>query len=304
MMSQLSHVFGLNGNFKTSDLDASTIKTIGGMMGGAVEAVALQPLDTIKTRVQLSTMPGMGPIAIAKHTIHHEGVAALYKGLTPFLAHLTSKYALRFYVNEMYRRNLTQHTNLSPQTMGFVAGLGAGVTEAILIVTPFEVIKTRLQQQKGTKNLKYNGPIHCARTIISTEGIGALWKGCAPTMARQGLNQCFLFGCYDILKQGMWDLPRDAKLEPEKALMTGMVAGMIGPMVNCPVDVAKTRLMGQQTVAGAAPKYTGMFQCMHLIAKEEGVAALYRGLLPRVARVAPGQGITFMVMEQVVRMFQ
>jgi solute carrier family 25 citrate transporter 1 len=301
MMSQFSSKFH---DLTTGPLDASTIKTIGGMCGGAVEAVALQPLDTIKTRVQLSMVPGMGPVAIAKHTIRHEGVGALYKGLTPFLAHLTSKYALRFYVNELYRNNLTQYTSLNSQTMGFVAGLGAGVTEAVLIVTPFEVIKTRLQQQRGTTNLKYHGPIHCAKTIVATEGAGALWKGVAPTMARQGLNQCFLFGCYDILKQNMWDVSRDAKLEPEKALLTGMVAGMIGPMVNCPVDVAKTRLMGQQTVAGAAPKYTGMFQTMNLVAKEEGVAALYRGLLPRIARVAPGQGITFMVMEQVVRSFQ
>ena len=37
------------------------------------------------------------------------------------------------------------------------AGLGAGVSEALLIVTPFEVVKTRLQQQKGTDKalLKY-----------------------------------------------------------------------------------------------------------------------------------------------------
>lgn len=32
--------------------------------------------------------------------------------------------------------------------MGFLAGLGSGITEAVLIVTPFELIKTRLQQQK------------------------------------------------------------------------------------------------------------------------------------------------------------
>lgn len=38
-----------------------------------------------------------------------------------------------------------------------MAGLGAGVSEALLIVTPFEVVKTRLQQQKGTDKalLKY-----------------------------------------------------------------------------------------------------------------------------------------------------
>ena len=38
-----------------------------------------------------------------------------------------------------------------------LAGLGAGVSEAMLIVTPFEVVKTRLQQQKGNDKalLKY-----------------------------------------------------------------------------------------------------------------------------------------------------
>lgn len=30
-----------------------------------------------------------------------------------------------------------------------IAGLGAGVTEAILIVTPFDVVKIRLQEQHG-----------------------------------------------------------------------------------------------------------------------------------------------------------
>ena len=35
----------------------------------------------------------------------------------------------------------------------------AGVTEAIVIVTPFEVVKIRLQQQKGmdVSQLKYRG---------------------------------------------------------------------------------------------------------------------------------------------------
>ena len=86
---------------------------------------------------------------------------------------------------------------------GFVAGIGAGVTEAVLIVTPFEVIKTRLQQQKGTdvSQLKYKGPIQTARLIAAEEGVSALWKGNTPTMFRQGWNQAFLFGTYGPMKQ-------------------------------------------------------------------------------------------------------
>jgi solute carrier family 25 citrate transporter 1 len=38
------------------------------------------------------------------------------------------------------------------------AGFAAGITEALLIVTPFEVVKIRLQQQKGLAydKLKYH----------------------------------------------------------------------------------------------------------------------------------------------------
>ncbi len=35
-----------------------------------------------------------------------------------------------------------------------LAGLGAGVTEAILIVTPFDVVKIRLQEQHGLDKVK------------------------------------------------------------------------------------------------------------------------------------------------------
>ena len=46
-------------------------------------------------------------------------------------------------------------------------------------------------------------------------------------------------------------------------------------------------------LAGAAPKYTGMLSTMAVIAREEGLGALWKGLVPRLARVAPGQAITW-----------
>ena len=59
---------------------------------------------------------------------------------------------------------------------GLLAGLGSGITEAVLIVTPFEVIKIRLQQQKGLdkSKLKYKGTLHTAKTIFQEEGARSL----------------------------------------------------------------------------------------------------------------------------------
>ena len=40
-------------------------------------------------------------------------------------------------------------------------------------------------------------------------------------------------------------------------------------MLNCPLDVVKTRLMAQTVLAGVLPKYSGMMSTMGIIVKEE-----------------------------------
>jgi solute carrier family 25 citrate transporter 1 len=76
-----------------------------------------------------------------------------------------------------------------------LAGFMAGITEAIMIVTPCEVVKIRLQQQQGVAKeaLKYKGPFHCGLTIVREEGPRGLWSGATPTVLRNGTNQMCLF---------------------------------------------------------------------------------------------------------------
>lgn len=132
------------------------------------------------------------------------------------MTHLVLKYSVRWYFNESYRALLADSSGTVSTAGGFLAGLMAGVTEAVLIVTPFEVIKTRLQTQTGldVTKLKYHGPIHCAKTVVKEEGITALWKGNTPTMVRQGWNQLFLFGTYDYMKKTLLGLDRNDPISP------------------------------------------------------------------------------------------
>jgi len=53
------------------------------------------------------------------------------------------------------------------------AGFAAGITEALLIVTPFEVVKIRLQQQKGLaySQLKYHVSQGGTRVLQGQRGI-------------------------------------------------------------------------------------------------------------------------------------
>lgn len=70
------------------------------------------------------------------------------------------------------------------------------------------------------------------------------------------------------------------------------------------MDVLKTRFMAQVIVPGQTPKYTSVLQAIRVIAKEEGVLALWKGLIPRLARLAPGQAITWTVVTRIQHLFE
>merc|ERR1712137_198357 len=283
---------------------SKVVKTLGAMTGGFLEACSLQPLDVTKTRLQLSQQKGVRASTIAQQIVKTEGVTALYKGLTPFCAHLVTKYSVRWYFNEFYRGLLADKEGRVSVFRGLLAGLGSGITEAVLIVTPFEVIKIRMQQQKGMAkaDLKYRGILQSAKLILKEEGPTALWKGNVPTMVRQGINQLLLFGTYDYAKRKFYG-DRNATIPSSHSLAIGFVAGALGPLCNNPVDVAKTRLMAQITVKGEAPRYRGMVHCISTVMKEEGFGALMKGCMMRIIRVAPGMAITFATVEAFVKFF-
>ncbi|CAM6129461.1 unnamed protein product [Calypogeia fissa] len=146
------------------------LKALSGSLGGVVEAMCLQPIDVIKMRLQLDHAKQYQGIGHCGRTvIQTEGMRALWKGLTPFATHLTLKYTLRMGSNTMLQKALTDPKTEKLNNVGrLAAGFGAGVLKALVIVTPFEVVKIRLQQQRGLAPhlLKYKGPIQCASTII------------------------------------------------------------------------------------------------------------------------------------------
>ncbi|CAK9150400.1 unnamed protein product [Ilex paraguariensis] len=116
------------------------VKAIAGSFGGTMEACCLQPIDVIKTRLQLDRSGSYKGIIHCGMTVcRTEGVRALWKGLTPFATHLTLKYALRMGSNAVLQSAFKDSNtgNLSPYGRVF-SGFGAGVLEALVIVTPFE----------------------------------------------------------------------------------------------------------------------------------------------------------------------
>lgn len=57
---------------------------------------------------------------------------------------------------------------------------------------------------------------------------------------------------------------------------------------------------GPQPIPGQI-KYSGTFSTMAIVAREEGFAALYKGLVPKVMRLGPGGAIMLLIFEYVYK---
>jgi solute carrier family 25 (mitochondrial 2-oxodicarboxylate transporter), member 21 len=77
-----------------------------------------------------------------------EGLLSLYKGILPPVLVETPKRAVKFLTFEQYKRFFMFGADKATPLTFSLAGLGAGVTEAIL-VNPFEMVKVTLQANRA-----------------------------------------------------------------------------------------------------------------------------------------------------------
>lgn len=312
------------------------INLIAGGTAGLFEALCCHPLDTIKVRMQIFKRvnsidhPNLKPpgfIKTGKNIYNNEGLLALYKGLGAVVIGIIPKMAIRFSSYEWYRTLLANEQTGKVSTGNtFIAGLMAGVTEAVMVVNPMEVVKIRLQAQHlaepavatvtsgatataatatatATAPKHYKNAIHAAYTIVKEEGFGAMYRGVSLTAARQATNQGANFTVYSKVKEYLQSYHNKEVLPSWETSLIGLVSGAIGPFSNAPLDTIKTRLQKDKTVKTAGMKQASSWKRIAAIGsqliKEEGFNALYKGITPRVMRVAPGQAVTFTVYEYV-----
>ena len=78
-------------------------------------------------------------------------------------------------------------------------------------------------------------------------------------------------------------------------------AKFVAALITYPHEVVRTRLRQAPVDASGRVKYTGLWSCFRTVAKEEGMAALYGGLVPHMLRVVPSAAIMFGVYEGVLK---
>lgn len=204
----------------------------------------------LSRRARQPGAPKRGFLTTGAQIVKRETPLGLYKGLGAVMTGIVPKMAIRFTSFEAYKQLLADGDGAVSGKSTFLAGLAAGVTEAVAVVTPMEVIKIRLQAQHHSMAdpldvPKYRNAAHALYTVVKEEGAGALYRGVSLTALRQGSNQAVNFTAYTYFREALKDYQpqyEGGNLPGYQTTLIGLISGAMGPLSNAPIDTIKTRL--------------------------------------------------------------
>ncbi|KAG0168392.1 hypothetical protein DFQ28_008429 [Apophysomyces sp. BC1034] len=304
----------------------SYVHFVAGGVGGLAGAICTSPLDVVKTRLQ-STFYQQAKIRPSGFQTHFilghfletgrllarikqvEGFRGYFKGLGPNLIGVIPARSINFFT---YGNGKKMYTELNDgrETPGvhLVSAATAGIFTATA-TNPIWVVKTRLQLQ-GNGRQQYRNSLDCVLNILRGEGIKGLYKGMSASYLGvvEGTLQWVI---YEDLKR-KWAVPKSEVSQGRtiggKGLRDWMgnvgaaaISKFVAACVSYPHEVLRTRL--RQPVENGIQKYTGLWQCLRLVLKEEGIVALYGGMTAHLMRVVPNAAIMFFCYEAIVHHF-
>ncbi|XP_024030201.1 folate transporter 1, chloroplastic [Morus notabilis] len=160
-------------------------------------------------------------------------------------------------------------------TAGAVAGFAT-----VAAMHPLDVVRTRFQVNDGrVSNIPtYKNTANAIFTIARSEGLRGLYAGFSPAVLGSTVSWGLYFFFYDRAKQ-RYSRNRAEKLSPGHHLASAAEAGALVCLCTNPIWLVKTRLQLQNPLHQTRP-YSGFYDALRTIMREEGWIALYRGIVP------------------------
>ncbi|GAB65155.1 mitochondrial 2-oxoglutarate/malate carrier protein [Plasmodium cynomolgi strain B] len=192
-----------------------------------------------------------------------------------------AKYDLEDSSNVEIKKKIIEKKSPLEKVKPFVVGGVSGMF-ATFCVQPLDMIKVRIQLNAEGKNAVKN-PFIIGKNIIVNEGVLSLYKGLDAGLTRQIVYTTGRLGLFrtfsDMVKKEGEPLPF------YKKCFCALAAGGLGAFMGNPADLSLIRLQADNTLPKELKRnYTGVFNAVYRISKEEGILALWKGSVPTIAR--------------------
>ncbi|KJE94317.1 solute carrier family 25 [Capsaspora owczarzaki ATCC 30864] len=300
-----------------------------GGAAGMLATCVVQPLDLIKTRLQLATKsteaatatfakpPAINPVVpgkpnfvnVTSAVLRNEGVLALYSGLSAALfrqlTYTSSRLGVYSVVNEKLQQRAKQHAAATGATKSAVpfyqlvgAGMFAGAVGAV-VGTPAEVALVRMTSDGRlpvAQRRNYKNVLHALVRIVREEGVLTLWRGCGPTVSRAMLLNAAQLSTYSFSKDL---LLRSGHFSDNVYchMAASLSAGFFATAVSLPADIAKTRIQDMK-----AGEYKNSVDCLLKLVRKDGIMSPWRGFNVFFARIGSHTVLTFILLEQITQL--
>merc|ERR1712178_460049 len=161
-------------------------------------------------------------------------------------------------------------------------GLAGGL--ANVVCYPFDFARTRLASDVSAGKGQFDGILDCIMKTVKQGGITGLYRGSAVTVAGAFVyrgGQLGLFG--QIMDMNPYKQDKGV-LGVVAAFTCATVARTITTPFNYPFDTVRRRMMLDSEKPAAERLYTSGINCFIKVMQNEGMAGMYKGLVPELFR--------------------
>jgi solute carrier family 25 (adenine nucleotide translocator) protein 4/5/6/31 len=271
---------------------------IGGITGG-ITKTATAPIERVKLLIQTQDAnPLIRSGEVARYTgmmncftrvSSEQGFASFWNGNTANVIRYFPQQAFNLSFKDTIKKMFPKYNPKTEFAKFFgvnLASAGLGAAGSLTICYPLDFARTRLASDVGTSQRTFNGIVDCLQKTAKTQGVMAIYNGFGASVAGIVVYRGLQLGLFDTI-MGLNPYQKDLGV---KGFVSGFIAaqtaGIAARPFNYPFDTVRRRLQMESNIPVEQRVYKGTIHCAMTIVKEEGVTALYKGLVADIVRGA------------------
>ncbi|KAG6812488.1 hypothetical protein H0H92_002595 [Tricholoma furcatifolium] len=236
-----------------------------------------------------------------RHVWRAEGIRGLWKGAgTSLVIGVPSSTAYILTYDHLLNVALPPILSHQPTVPLFAGILARSVITSV--ASPLELIRTNLQSTPLSPQNPHTlrSVLTSVRGLVQQRGVLSLWRGLGPTLWRDVPFSGIYWASYEAWKREFTQRGHDGAWV---AFVCGAVSGTSAALITSPFDVLKTRRQAL-VMAPSSGHISSSIPFLFRIIRTEGSSALFAGIMPRIAKIAPACGIMIACFEGIGKLLK